>query len=148
KPSTALRSISQTGTGLALAALKSGHASGAEQTMRAHSAEGAEPRPVDQIGRSKLARWFGVSSRSRRFVSEHRQRRRELDRKISDHSRRGLDWTNFFMADVQVGFSSFLAYYLADLSWNKQDVGLALTVGALAAVALQIPGGALADAVR
>src|SRR5262245_39704641 len=117
--------------------------------MSARSADGeAKPRLPDQIGRSKLARWLGFSSRSRRFVSAHRQRRKELDRTISDQSRRGLDWTNFFMADVQVGFSSFLAYYLADLNWNKQDVGLALTVGALAAVALQIPGGALADAVR
>src|SRR3954470_6015257 len=124
-----LCSTSQTGTGLALGALKSGHASDAEQTMSARSAEGEpEPRLLDQVGRSKLARWLGFPRRSRRFVSEHRQRRKELDRKISDRSRRGLDWTNFFMADVQVGFSSFLAFYLADLNWNKQDVGLALTV--------------------
>jgi MFS family permease len=117
--------------------------------MSAQSAEGEpEPHLLDQVGRSKLARWLGFPRRSRRFVSEHRQRRKELDRKISDQSRRGLDWTNFFMADVLVGFSSFLAFYLADLNWNKQDVGLALTVGALAAFAAQIPGGALADAVR
>src|SRR5262249_50251135 len=37
---------------------------------------------------------------------------------------------------------------LADLGWSKQNVGLALTVGGLAAVVAQIPGGALADAVR
>jgi MFS family permease len=52
------------------------------------------------------------------------------------------------LADVQMSFGSFLAFYLADLGWSKQDVGLALTVGGLAAVAAQIPGGALADAVR
>jgi MFS family permease len=86
-------------------------------------------------------------SGSRRLIWEHRRRRKEIDRKISDQSRRGLDWTNFFMADVQVGFSSFLAFYLADLNWSKQDVGLALTVGGLAKVLAQIPGGALADAV-
>ena len=61
--------------------------------------------------------------------------------------RSGLDWTNFFLADVQMSFGAFLAFYLADLGWSKQNVGLALTVGGLAAVAAQIPGGALADAV-
>jgi MFS family permease len=52
------------------------------------------------------------------------------------------------LADVQMSFGSFLAFYLADLGWSKQNVGLALTVGGLASVAMQIPGGALADAVR
>ena len=33
------------------------------------------------------------------------------------------------MADVQMSFGSFLAFYLAGLGWSKQDVGLALTVG-------------------
>jgi MFS family permease len=82
------------------------------------------------------------------LVGEHRRERRRRDREISDQSRRGLDWTNFFMADVQMGFGSFLAFYLADQGWSKQNVGLALTAGALAGVAAQIPGGALADAVR
>jgi predicted MFS family arabinose efflux permease len=90
----------------------------------------------------------GFSRTSRRLVSEHRQRRKQRDREISDQSRRGLDWTNFFMADVLVGFGSFLAFYLADLGWPKQDVGLVLTVGGLAGVAVLIPGGALADAAR
>src|SRR5919197_6017857 len=118
--------------------------------MSAQSAEGRQDlRPSGRTGGGwKLPKFMDFRSRSRRAISEHRRRRRELDRKISDQSRRGLDWTNFFMADVQVGFSSFLAFYLADLNWNKQDVGLALTVGGLAAVAAQIPGGAIADAVR
>jgi predicted MFS family arabinose efflux permease len=47
-----------------------------------------------------------------------------------------------------MSFGSFLAFYLAVLGWSKQNVGLALTVGGLAGVAAQIPGGALADAVR
>jgi MFS family permease len=82
------------------------------------------------------------------MISEHRHRRKLRDREVSDRSRRGLDWTNFFLADVQMSFGSFLAFYLADLGWSKQNVGLALTVGGLAGVAAQIPGGALADAVR
>ena len=57
----------------------------------------------------------GFSSRSRRLISEHRHKRRAGDREVSDRSRRGLDWMNFFIADVQVGFGSFLAFYLAGL---------------------------------
>jgi MFS family permease len=55
---------------------------------------------------------------------------------------------NFFLADVQTAFGAFVTFYLADLGWSKGEVGLALTVGTLAGVISQIPGGALADAVR
>jgi MFS family permease len=55
---------------------------------------------------------------------------------------------NFFLADVQTAFGAFVAFYLADLGWSKGQVGLALTVGTLAGVISQIPGGALADALR
>src|SRR5262245_17344129 len=117
--------------------------------------EAKERRPkagheAEQAGRRSriLEHVFGLHTRSRRVISEHRHRRKLRDREVSDRSRRGLDWTNFFLADVQLSFGSFLAFYLADLGWSKQNVGLALTVGGLAAVAAQIPGGALADAVR
>jgi MFS family permease len=101
---------------------------------------GRRPRIRDRLA--------GIHSRSRRLISEHRHKRKLRDREVSDRSRRGLDWTNFFLADVQMSFGSFLAFYLADLGWSKQNVGLALTIGGLAAVAAQIPGGALADALR
>lgn len=52
------------------------------------------------------------------------------------------------MADIQTGFGSFLAFYLADRGWSQADVGFALTVGGLCGVACQVPGGALTDAVR
>jgi MFS family permease len=113
------------------------------------------PKPSADQGGTKTGRrprirdrLLNIHSRSRQLISEHRHRRKLRDREVSDRSRRGLDWTNFFLADVQMSFGSFLAFYLADLGWSKQDVGLALTVGGLAAVAAQIPGGALADAVR
>ena len=89
-----------------------------------------------------------LPSRSRRTISEHRRRRRLIDRKVSDQSRQGLDWTNFFLADVQMGFGAFLAFYLAEFDWSVQSVGLALSIGGLAGVVAQIPGGAIADAVR
>src|SRR5262245_66265636 len=79
-----------------------------------------------------LERLLGLHTRSRRTISEHRHRRKLRDREISDRSRRGLDWTNFFLADVQMRFGSFLAFYLADLGWSNQKVGLALTVGGVA----------------
>jgi MFS family permease len=65
----------------------------------------------------------------------------------SAQSRRGLDWMNFFIADVQTGFGTFVAFYLAQLGWSEAWVGLALSAGGLAALLSQIPGGALADAV-
>src|SRR5271163_777516 len=58
---------------------------------------------------------------------------------------RGLDWLNFFLADVQTGVGPFLAIYLAGYEWNEQQVGLALTVGGLAGIVTQTPAGALVD---
>jgi MFS family permease len=57
----------------------------------------------------------------------------------------GLDWLNFFLADVQTGVGPFLAIYLAGKAWNEQSVGLALTVGGLAGIVTQTPMGALVD---
>jgi MFS family permease len=55
---------------------------------------------------------------------------------------------NFFVADVQTGFGAFVAFYLAHRDWSVRDVGFILTIGSLASVLSQIPGGALADAMR
>jgi MFS family permease len=96
----------------------------------------------------KLGSVRGYSSRARDVVSEHRRRRRDIDRTISDQSRRGLDWTNFFVADVQVSFGAFLAFYLASVEWSRVDVGLALTVGGMTGVLAQLPGGALTDSLH
>lgn len=60
----------------------------------------------------------------------------------------GLDWLNFFLADVQTGVGPFLAIYLAGYGWNEQRVGLALTVGGIAGILTQTPAGALVDRVR
>jgi MFS family permease len=55
---------------------------------------------------------------------------------------------NFFIADVQEGFGAFVAFYLADLKWSQETIGLMLTVGKAAGALSLIPGGALADTVR
>src|ERR1700685_3197109 len=61
---------------------------------------------------------------------------------------RGLDWLNFFLADVQTGVGPFLAIYLAGYGWNEERVGVALTVGGFAGILAQTPAGALVDQVH
>jgi hypothetical protein len=57
---------------------------------------------------------------------------------VSAQSRRGLDWMNFFIADVQTGFGTFVAFYLAQLGWSQGSIGIALAAGGIAGVASQI----------
>src|SRR3984885_6472660 len=66
----------------------------------------------------------------------------------SKRSLRGLDWLNFFLADVQTGVGPFLAIYLAGYGWNEERVGLALTVAGIAGILAQTPAGALVDQVH
>lgn len=81
-------------------------------------------------------------------VKHHRQALRTLEQTGSDASRRGLDWFNFFLADVQTGFGAFVAFYLASMSWSQQDVGFVLTIGTIVGAVGLLPGGALADETR
>jgi len=68
--------------------------------------------------------------------------------RASKRSLRGLDWLNFFLADVQSGVGPFLAIYLAGSGWNEQTIGIVLTGGGIAGIIAQTPAGALADRVR
>ena len=65
-----------------------------------------------------------------------------------DTSARGLDWFTFFLSDVQTGFGPFVSIYLTTHQWTQFDIGLVLTAGGLVALATQMPGAALVDAVR
>jgi len=67
-------------------------------------------------------------------------------RRPSRSSLRGLDWFNFFIADVQTGFGPFIAAYLTAHAWTQVDIGLVLTAGGIIALVGQIPGGAIIDA--
>jgi len=87
-------------------------------------------------------------SRVRRAFARYRHARRTLRTPASRQSRHGLDWTNFFIADLQTGFGTFVAFYLASLGWSQANVGFALGLSGFAGVFGQIPGGALADSVR
>jgi predicted MFS family arabinose efflux permease len=61
---------------------------------------------------------------------------------------RGLDWLNFFLADVQTGVGPFLAIYLAGFKWDQQQIGTVLTLGGIAGILSQAPAGALVDRLR
>jgi MFS family permease len=93
------------------------------------------------IGRSLKAAGGFVAAGLAHFLNA----RNVLRGSISKQSRQGLDWLNFFLADIQTGFGAFLAFYLADLGWDKGQVGLALSAGTVAGLIAHIPGGAIVD---
>jgi MFS family permease len=49
---------------------------------------------------------------------------------------------------VQTGFGPFISVYLTSAAWTQIEIGLVLSIGSLVALAGQVPGGALVDAVR
>ena len=60
----------------------------------------------------------------------------------------GLDWLNFFTANLQTAFGPFVSVYLTQRAWTQGDIGLVLGVGYAASMAAQVPAGALVDAMR
>lgn len=61
---------------------------------------------------------------------------------------RGLDGLNLFVANIQTGFGPFISVYLTTQGWTQTSIGTALSLGTVAAMASQIPAGALVDAMR
>ena len=93
------------------------------------------------ISRSLKSAWSRIPTGFGHYLNA----RKVLRRSISRQSRQGLDWLNFFLADIQTGFGAFVAFYLADLGWDKGHVGLALSAGTVAGLIAHIPGGAIVD---
>lgn len=60
----------------------------------------------------------------------------------------GLDWLNFFVANVQTGFGPFIAVYLTTQAWTQAEIGEALSLGTAVAMVSQLPAGALVDRLR
>ncbi len=60
----------------------------------------------------------------------------------------GLDWLNFFIANVQTGFGPFIAVYLTENRWTTAEIGFALSIGTICSLVSQVPAGALVDAMR
>jgi MFS family permease len=54
----------------------------------------------------------------------------------------------FFVSTVLTGFGPFVAVYLTSQRWTQLDIGLVLSIGGLASLLGQVPGGALVDAAR
>src|SRR5215467_8482890 len=71
-----------------------------------------------------------------------------IDLSPSSTSLSGLDAINFFLAGMQAGFGPFVAVLLADEKWTQQNIGYVLSVGGLAGLLSQLPGGELLDASR
>ena len=63
-------------------------------------------------------------------------------------SQRGLDWFTFFVADIQTGFGPFLSVYLTTQKWTQVDIGLVLSIGSIAGLLGQVPGGWIVDWAR
>ena len=57
-----------------------------------------------------------------------------------------FDWFNLFVANIQTGFGPFVAAYLVTQHWTQTSIGVALSIGTVAAMASQVPAGALVDA--
>ena len=53
---------------------------------------------------------------AREASARYRRARQSLRTSISARNRHALDWTNFFLADVQTGFGAFVAYNEAHLA--------------------------------
>ena len=68
------------------------------------------------------------------------------DADVPSAAGRGLDWLNLFVANIQTGFGPFIAVYLTTAGWTQTGIGAALSLGTIAAMASQIPAGALVDA--
>jgi predicted MFS family arabinose efflux permease len=63
-------------------------------------------------------------------------------------SKTALSAFNFFTACVQTGFGPFLPVYLTQSGWSQGAVGLALSLGSIASVVSQVPGGVVVDHVH
>ncbi len=62
--------------------------------------------------------------------------------------RHAVQALNFFVAAMQTGFGPFVSVWLVSRGWTLTDVGIALSVGTVAGLVAQLPGGMLVDMVR
>src|SRR6476620_7733305 len=70
------------------------------------------------------------------------------DAALPAESLHALDWLNFFLAALLMGFGPFVAVKLADRGWVPANIGLVLTASALAGLLTQVPAGELIDMVK
>src|SRR5215472_5443015 len=71
-----------------------------------------------------------------------------MPRTSTESSLHGLDAINLFLAAALAGFGPYVAVFLAQQDWTRQDIGFALTAAGLAGLLSQPLGGELLDVVR
>src|SRR6516225_10246762 len=67
------------------------------------------------------------------------------DNELPVESLKALDWLNFFLAALLMGFGPFVAVHLAESGWAPASIGAVLTIGGLAGLTTQVPAGELID---
>jgi MFS family permease len=62
-------------------------------------------------------------------------------------SLKALDWLNFFLAALLMGFGPFVAVHLAENGWAPASIGAILTISGLTGLVTQVPAGELIDVI-
>ena len=70
------------------------------------------------------------------------------DAELPVESLKALDWLNFFLAALLMGFGPFVAVHLAENGWAPASIGTILTISGLAGLMTQVPAGELIDVVE
>jgi predicted MFS family arabinose efflux permease len=69
-------------------------------------------------------------------------------RSSAETSLHALDAVNLFLAAALAGFGPYVAVFLAEQNWTRQDIGFALTAAGLAGLLSQPFGGELLDVIQ
>jgi predicted MFS family arabinose efflux permease len=72
----------------------------------------------------------------------------QMARSSAETSLHGLDAVNLLLAASLAGFGPYVAAFLAQQNWTRQDIGFALTAAGFAGLLSQPLGGELLDVVR
>jgi MFS family permease len=64
---------------------------------------------------------------------------------LPGESLRALDWLNFFLAALLMGFGPFVAVRLTESGWAPASIGAILTISGLVGLTTQVPAGELID---
>jgi len=67
------------------------------------------------------------------------------DAALPAESLKALDWLNFFLAALLMGFGPFVAVHLTENGWAPASIGAVLTISGLAGLTTQVPAGELID---
>ena len=68
-----------------------------------------------------------------------------FDAGLPVESLKALDWLNFFLAALLVGFGPFVAAHLVENGWAPASIGAVLTIVGLTGLMTQVPAGELID---